>query len=229
MRRSAVLVSAAAVCGLLVATLPVTSALGAPQRARPDVLTIKKKGGAAVKPGAILEGGLAKKTAAVFTVAKNEFISCTSVLFKDKVVKNPTEPGKSTEVLIEQTFKKGSCKATNVAGDPSNGVLSVTVAIPKKGLATSISDAKGDPVVVLGTTATIVIPSEVGTLSCAYAANKNTTKGNASNATESITFTAQPFHLVHSPDGCPPSGSFSAKFAPVKDTTVKGDPVVFIN
>jgi hypothetical protein len=230
MRRIAVLVSAAAVCGLLVATLPAASALGAPQRGRAAILTIKKLGGAAVKPGAILEGGLKKGTTATFAVSGGGSVTCKSVTFKDKVDKNPTAPGKSNESLIQQTFVAKSCTAKNIQADPSGLVTSVVVSVSAKHpLPTTISDAKGLPVTVSGTDATITVPSSVGSIHCEYAAHKNTTVGHASNKTESITFADQPFHLVHSAVGCPTSGSFSATFAPVKDTSVKGDPDIFVN
>jgi hypothetical protein len=230
MRRIAVLVSAAAVCGLLVATLPAASALGAPQRGKTAILTIKKKGGTAVKAGAILSGGLKKGTTATFAVAGGGSVSCTKVTFQDKVDKNPARPGKSTESLISQTFSAKSCTAKGIAADPTGAVTSVVVsASAKHPLATSISDAKGFPVTVIGTNATITVPSTVGSIHCQYAANRNTTVGHASNTTVSIAFTKQPFHLVHSAAGCPTSGSFSATFAPVKDASVKGGPDVFIN
>jgi hypothetical protein len=230
MRRFAALASAAAVCGLLVTTLPAASALAAHHRA-PAILTIRKVGGTAVAPGAILQGNLMKGTKATFAVSKTAGVVCTSVTFKDKVIKNPTRPGKSTELLIQQTFNPKSCRANNIAGDPTGAVKSVIlVGLPKHPYPTSISDAKGNPVVVLGTKATLTLPTTIGTLSCTYAANKNTTVGHASNKAQSITFTAQPFHLVSGPpNACPHTGSFSAAFAPVKDTSVKGAPAVFIN
>jgi hypothetical protein len=220
MRKLSALV--AAVAAVLLAALPTTTtALAA---TRHSVLTIGKVGGPNVRVGAILQGSLKKGTKATFLVSGTKGVTCKSVSFKDKVVKNPTRPGTAVESLIAQTFKR----CTVSPGLGATGVKSVVlVKLPYK---TTISDSRGNPVTVFGTKATLSLNTSVGTISCTYIAIKNMTKGSASNKGQVISFSKQPFkRLSGPPNACPGKGSFSAAFAPVKDTSVKGSPPVFVN
>jgi hypothetical protein len=212
---------AAAVAAVLLTTLPTTTALAV---TRHSVLTIGKVGGPNVRVGAILQGSLKKGTKATFLVSGTKGVTCKSVSFKDKVVKNPTRPGTAVESLIAQTFK--ACTVSPGLG--ATGVKSVVlVKLPYK---TTISDSKGNPVRVFGTKAKLTLNTSVGTISCTYIAIGNTTKGSASNKGQVISFSKQPFkRLSGPPNACPARGSFSAAFAPVKDTSVKGSPAVFVN
>jgi len=85
----------------------------------------------------------------------------------------------------------------------------------------AVGDAVGNDF-VLGTAA-----PTVGTLTCGYKAK--VAKGHASNTTQVITFTKQPFKLSSGPGACPSKGTFSAAYGPVLDKSVTGSPHVFVN
>ena len=216
MRRLVALAVSAAAAALLVA-LPSTAAFAATH----DVLTTGKVGGPNVKVGALLQGGLKSGTKATFLTSKSAGISCKSVSFTDKVTKNPAKPGMATEQLTAQTYKK--CSVSGIAG--ATGVKSVVLnSLPYK---TTISDSRGYPVIVYGTTATLTLNTVLGPLSCQYKATK--TNGKASNTGQTISFSKQAFKLKAGSSACPATGSFSATFGPVKDTSVMGSPHVFVN
>lgn len=216
MRKFLVLAAAAMAAALLV-PLQATAATTATH----DVLTIRRVGGTNVKVHAILKANLKSGTSATFLTSKKAGVTCKSVTFTDKVITNPRAKGTAREELTSQTFSRcsvhGIQDATGVKHVRLNG-------LPYK---STISDSKGDPVRVSGTTATIELKSVLGTLTCQYHAT--TTKGSASNSSQTISFSSQPFSKKSGPSPCPRSGHFSAKFGPVKDTSVKGSPHVFIN
>jgi len=211
---------AAAAAALLIplqAAIPATAATAASH----DVLTISKVGGTNVKKNAILKAGLKSGSTATFLTSKNAGVTCKAVSFTDKVLSNPRKKGTAKEELTKQTFSKCS-----VHGIPdTTGVNSVKLNnLPYK---STISDSKGDPVSVSGTTATISLKSVLGSLTCQYHAT--TTKGSASNSSQTISFSNQPFKYKSGPSACPKSGHFTATFGPVKDTSVKGSPHVYVN
>jgi len=219
-----VFVPAAAAAAMLLAVLPMTAASAAPKS---DVLTIKKVGGANVAKNATLQASLKSGAATFYTTAKGKTgVKCTKVSFTDKVTKNPTagtttKPSTATESLTKQTFNKCT---SNVAG--TTNVKSVKVNTPRP---TTISDAKGFPVTVIGTSTTLTLGTVVGTLTCTYKAKNSKTSGVASNTGQTIKFTNQIFTLSSGSSGCPKTGYFSATFGPVRDTSVKGSPAVFVN
>jgi hypothetical protein len=218
--RKFLVLAVAATAGLLVAApamVPATAAVAASH----DVLTINKVGGTNVKKDAILKASLKSGTSAKFLTAKNAGVTCKSVSFTDKVLSNPRAKGTAREELTKQTFSK--CKVSGIGG--VKGVKSVKLnGLPYK---STISDRKGDPVSVSGTTATITLRADIGPLTCVYHAT--TTKGSVSNSSQTISFSNQPFKKKSGVTACPRKGSFSAAFGPVKDTSVKGDPHVFVN
>jgi hypothetical protein len=218
--RKFLVLAVAATAGLLVAApamVPATAAVAASH----DVLTIRKVGGNNVKKDAILKASLKSGTSATFLTSKNAGVTCKSVSFTDKVLSNPRAKGTAREELTKQTFSKCSVHGITDA----TGVKSVKLTgLPYK---STISDRKGDPVSVSGTTATITLKSVLGTLTCKYHAN--TTKGSASNTSQTISFSNQAFKKKAGVSACPGSGHFTATFGPVKDTSVSGDPHVFIN
>jgi hypothetical protein len=218
--RKFLVLAAAGAATLLVsapAMVPATAAVAASH----DVLTISKVGGTNVKKNAILKAGLKSHTSATFLTSKNAGVTCKSVSFTDKVLSNPRAKGTAKEELTKQTFSK--CSVHGIAD--ATGVNSVKLnGLPYK---STISDSKGDPVSVSGTTATISLKSILGSLTCQYHAK--TTKGSASNVSQTISFSNQPFSLKSGPSACPKSGHFTADFGPVKDTSVHGSPHVFVN
>ncbi len=53
--------------------------------------------------------------------------------------------------------------------------------------------------------------------------------GVAANADNSITFTDQQFNRISGPGSCFANGYFTAKYAPVLDTTQAGSPSIYVN
>jgi hypothetical protein len=197
--------------------------------ARSHVLTIRKVHGPAVKPGAVLKASLVKGTSAVFSLSGGLTltIKCKSASFTAKVVKNPTAPGKATESITAERISK--C-ATNLSGIKvqSNKALNVPYN-------STVSDKKRLPVSVAGRNKTkpieLTATALAGntTIKCTYMAKS--IAGSASNKGNTITLTKQKFSLVvkGSNPACPTNLAVSAKYGPVKDTSVKGSPAVFVN
>jgi len=210
---AAVTASAAA---MALAMTPADAATG-------HVLTVGKVGGTAVKSGAVLKASLASGASAVFATSSG-VVTCKSASFNAKVTNNPTKPGKAAESVTGQTFSK--CKV-NVTGGTVNSVK-----VNNLPYNSTVSDAKGDPVTVSGTskskplsfTVSVTITG-VGTVVCTSTAAS--IKGNASNTGSTITFSKQKF--TTSSGGLCTNGTFSATFGPVKDTSVTGSPAVFVN
>jgi hypothetical protein len=212
-----------------VAVLAAPLAASATSTTGGHVLTVGKAGGNAVKTGAVLKASLAKGTAAVFSMGSGsaqEKLTCKSATFTAKVTANPARPGKATESLTAQTISKCS---TNVMG------LTVKKAgasnLPYK---VTVSDAKGHPVTVAGTKKTKPVKLfatasfDGHAFTCTYKATS--LKATSSNKGNSIAFSKQKFTKLPSSNGlCPASALFSATFGPVKDTSVKGNPAVFVN
>jgi hypothetical protein len=194
--------------------------------AHPSVLTISKAGGTAVKAKAKLTASLAKGASAVFVLKGVATITCKSSSFTAVVVKNPTAPGTATEKQTAESI--GKC-TVNISGASVKTIKALN--LPYNA---SVSDKKGFPVTVAGTSAKkpieLTATAAVGTSSivCTYKATK--ISGSASNKGNSITVTKQTFKVVAGSNVlCPASSTFSAKYGPVKDTSVKGNPAVFVN
>jgi hypothetical protein len=208
------LLAAVAMAAMLLGVAPMTAASAATH----DVLTTGKVGGTNVKVGAILKANGSKIT---FSTGSSSGINCKSAQFTAKVTKNPKAKGTATESLTNQTFK--SCSVHGISG--ATGVKSIT--LNHRPYKTTIKDSAGNPVTVFGTNTTIAIKSSLGALKCTYKAA--TTKGSASNTSQTITFSNQKFKKQSGPSQCPGSGRFSATFGPVIDTSAAGHPHVFVN
>lgn len=186
------------------------------------VLTVGKVGGTAVKRGAILKASLKSGTSVTFYApgTKNG-VTCKSSSFTDRVTKNPQSPGIARELLTAQTF--GGCSVHGVGG--AIGVKGITVAnLPYK---TTISGVGSHPIVLFKARTRLTLKTVLGTLTCTYAAA--TVKGTASNVGQVNIFTDQTFTLLSGSVACPKKGSFSATFGPVKDTSAKNSPHVYVN
>jgi hypothetical protein len=205
----------------MLAVLPMAAA----SAATPHVLTIAKVGGLAVQTGQVIQAPLKAGTKATFfSPGTTTGVSCPKALVTNKVVTNPLKPGTAVESLTAQTFS--GC-TTNIPGTTS--VKSVKVLnLPYK---TTISDATGFPVTVTkpgGVLKTsIAINSVLGLLTCTYRATK--LSGKASNAGNVNIFKNQVFTLSSGSSACPAKGSFSATFGPLKDISLTGQPLVFVN
>lgn len=194
--------------------------------AHSHVLTIKKTGGTAVKQGATLTASLVKGTSAVFSLGTIK-ITCTQSSFKAVVVKNPTAPGKATEKITVETI--GKC-TVNIKGVTIKKVKALnlpynsTVSDAKKKFTVTVSGRKKTkPIELMALTA-----FGMSTFSCTYKAAS--IAGSASNKGNTITIVKQKFTKASGPS-CPtgPTATFSAKYGPVRDISVKGKPAVFVN
>ncbi len=216
MRKLLLLATAAAT--MLLAVLPMTAASAA---ARPHVLTIVRVGGPGVKPKALLQLSLKPGTSATFIDPKTKTgVSCKKSTISDKVITNPTRPGTAVESLTGQTFSR--CTVSTVG---ATGLKSIK--LNKLPYRTTISDAKGNPVTVFRLSTTIVLNTFVGALTCTYGASK--INGHASNKDQTISFSKQLFKKSSGASLCPSSGAFSATYGPVRDQSVAGHPLVFVN
>lgn len=205
----------------LIAALTATSAAAASVH----VLTTGKVGGPAVRPGAVLTASLAKGSAAVFNNSLGK-LTCTKSAFTVKVISNPAKPGTAKESLTAQTFSKCTISVSGAT------VSSVTVGnLPYN---VTVSDAKGNPVKVSGlskakpllTTVTVKVATLVVT--CSFKATA--ISGSASNKGNVTVFVKQSLtKAAGSSSFCPASGTFSATYGPLTDSSVKGSPAVFVN
>lgn len=218
--RKFMLAGIAAATALLLSVSMSTIASAAPTKATHDVLTWGRAGGANVAKGQTLTANLARGAKGVFASSAGT-ITCTKSSFTAKVTSNPRRPGTATESLTKQTFS--SCHAT---GNPDiTGVKSVVITgLPYK---TTISDKRGDPVTVSKSATTLNLDSTIGVITCKYHAT--VTRGNASNKTQTISFTSQKFTKVSGPSVCSGTGKFSASYGPVIDASVRHHPHVFVN
>jgi len=194
------------------------------------VLTIRKVHGPAVKTGAVLKASLAKGTTAKFVIGSGTSaikVTCKSSSFSAKVVKNPLAPNTATESVTAESIAKCT---TSVMGLTIGSIKALN--LPYKA---TVSDKKGLPVTVSGTkTKPIELKASAKlsgmTITCIYKAAKAV--GAASNKGNTITFTKQKLTVAPGSNSiCASIGAatFSAKYGPVQDTSVKGNPAVFVN
>jgi hypothetical protein len=223
MRKSSLSLVAVATAALFVALS------GAPAlAAAPAVLTYGSVGGADAAVGDVLGAGLASGTAATFSQSPGSTtgVSCAASAFSATVTDNPVAPAVATESLTAQSFGTG----------PANiiGVLSVTSVVVDNLPYNTTVDSATSAVTVTGTATapiqtTIRLRTLLGTVTCVYQADNNTVTGVADNTDNSITFTNQQFNRTAGPGTCFANGYFTAKYAPVVDTTQAGSPSIYVN
>jgi len=205
------------------------SAHPAASKSKP-VLTIKKKGGTAVKKHATLTASVAKGTKVTVALGTVFTITCKSSTLKAKVTANPSGPGKAT--LSVTKWSIGKCPKS-VDGVTLNSLSAIN--LPYNA---TVSAAKGNPVTITGHKKSkpvgfkAVVTFGGQKLTCAYTAK--TVSGIASNTGNKVSFASQAFTLTKSSSStCSAAGSnmatFSATYGPVRDTTVHGSPKVFIS
>ncbi|SNY47000.1 Tat pathway signal sequence domain protein [Paractinoplanes atraurantiacus] len=194
----------------------------------PAVLTVGEAGGTAVAVGDLLTASVATGTTADFTTTAGGTtgIKCAESAFTATVVDNPEAPGVATESVTSHTF--ATCTA-NIFG--VTRVNSVTV--NNTPFATTVDSATG-AVTVSGTDTapiqtTLSLGTILGSVTCVYRADGNAITGVSANEDNSITFTQQAFTKASGPITCPGAGFFTARYAPVLDSTVEGTPAVFTN
>jgi hypothetical protein len=215
------------VAAALVAAVPAASAAAAPA-APVHVLTTGRAGGPAVAPGAVLKAGLKIRTTAVFKTNLGA-LTCSTSTFTAKVVSNPAKTGTSAtakESITAQTFS--SCRIS-IRGVT---IRSITVGnLPYNG---TVSDARGNPVKISGRSrtrpllVTVVVKIGAGApFSCSVKAAS--ISGTWSNRGNVVAFANQKFTKAAGGIFCPSSGTFSVTYGPVRDSSVRGNPAVFVN
>jgi hypothetical protein len=219
----------AAACALaLAAPAGAAYAASAAHHAAKPVLTVGKKGGAAVKKRAVLEASLAKGTSVTFTIAVGSSsltANCKSSTLTAKVTANR---GKATLSLTGLTVRR--CTA------PDGVSLSVkTLNLPYR---VTISSAKSFPVTIAGRSkakplsfqASVTLNSS--TFTCVGTAQR--ASGHASNSGNKVSV-KQKFTLdaKKSSAECASLGvssvTYSATYGPLRDTTVRHSPKVFVS
>jgi hypothetical protein len=224
-RRS--IIAATAAAAVLLPMAAATVAEAAPT-ATHDVLTTGKVGGTNVKAKANLSASLPKKGKVTFSVGTALGASCTDSSISYSVTKNPAKPGTADLNLTKNPVSK-----CTVTGSFKSEISKITVSLKKPPYKTTISDKKGFPVTVTSETLKVVAVTTIaGTLTCYFSAK--TLKGSYSNKTQAVSFSKQTLDLVTSGSSsdCSVAGSkatYSVTYGPVKDTSVKGSPKVYVN
>lgn len=190
------------------------------------VLTTGSAGGTAAAVGDVLTAPLATGTAATLysSATGTSGVSCSTSQFTATVTDNPASSGTATESVTGHTF--ADC-TSNVLGTLS--VKSVTVnnlpyvtTVTSDGVVTVTPSSSDAPIQT-----TVVMSTLLGTITCVYRADS--ISGTSSNTDNSINFTSQPFTKYSGSSLCFSAGYFTAKYAPVSDTTQTGSPAVFVN
>ncbi|MFJ5530619.1 Tat pathway signal sequence domain protein [Streptomyces sp. NPDC093261] len=199
-------------------------AAASPASADSAVLTA---GGTAVAVGDVLNASLASGTTATLysSATGTSGVSCTSSAFTATVTDNPAAPGIATESLTGHTFTSSSC-TSNVTG--VLGVTGITVdnlpyttAVASDGTV-SVTPAAGSTIQT-----TVKLRTLLGTITCVYQAAGLT--GKTDNTDNSLAFTNQQFTKSSGSSLCFANGYFTAKYAPVTDTSQSGSPAVSVN
>ncbi len=220
----------------MAAIVPLSLSSVAQAATKVDVLTISKAKGTAVKANAVLTAGLASKTDATFA-AGALVVTCKTASLTFKVKSNPATG--RTAVLSETKETFSNCPVPASLSTLVKSLSITSTATSSKPYATTVTDKKGDPVTISSpvTTVKAVTTPAAGsaTVLCIFAAKS--VKGSFSNKTNDISFSKQVFTLEPVSKGSNSECSsvtgttakFSAVYGPVKDTSVKHSPKVFVN
>lgn len=221
MRTRPVLALAGAVAALSLAAVSPASAADTP------VLTTGGLAGTPVAAGDVLQAPLAGGTAATLysSATGTSGVSCNTSTFTAAATGNPAAPGTATESVTEHTFTTSGCTSnvlgvTGVTGITVNN-LPYTTSVGSDGSVT-VTPASGSAIQT-----TVVLRTLLGSITCVYQAPSLT--GKASNDDNSITFTNQQFTKTSGSGLCFANGFFTAKYAPVRDISQEGSPLVFVN
>ncbi|MFE1291989.1 Tat pathway signal sequence domain protein [Streptomyces sp. NPDC058751] len=191
------------------------------------VLTTGSAGGTPVAVGDVLTASLASGTSATLysSATGTSGVSCSASTFTATVTDNPASPGTATESLTGHTFNASSC-SSNVVG--VLGVTSITVDnLPYSTAVNSDGSLTVTPAAGSTIQTTVKLRSLLGTLTCVYRAASLT--GTTDNSDNSLSFTSQQFTKFSGSSLCFSNGYFTAKYAPVTDTSQAGSPAVFVN
>jgi len=211
----------------LVGVVAALSVSATPASAADSVLTTGSAGGDAVAVGDVLSASLATGTAATLYSSSTgtSGVSCSASTFTATVTDNPSAPGAATESLTGHTFDTSSC-TSNVVG--VLGVTSVTVNnLPYTTTVASDGTVTVTPAAGSTVQTTVILRTLLGSITCVYQAPS--LSGTASNTDNSIAFTNQQFTKTSGSSLCFSNGYFTAKYAPVTDTSQTGSPAVYVN
>lgn len=223
---------ALATASIMALSLPASAAYAAsahPASKSKPVLTVGRKGGPAVKKGAKLTASLVKKTNVTLALGTVITLTCASSTIKAKVTANPSKSGKATLSVTGWSIK---CPKS-VDGVTLNGVTAVN--LPYN---VTVSSAKGDPVTIAGHKKSKQLGFEASVTAGATSATciftAASVSGHASNTGNKVSFSKQAFALAKgSSAACSTFGvstaTFSATYGPVRDTSVKHSPKVFVS
>ena len=188
-----------------------------------NVLTTGSLGGANVAVGDVISSSLKSGTTANFftTATGTTGVKCSVSQFTGSVLTNPGAGGVATESLTAQTFS--SC-TSNIFG--VTAVNSITI----QNLPYSASlDGTSKVLTVTGTIrAAVSLQSVLGAVNCTYQRSSGSFTGNADNADNSLNFGNVQFTKLSGSGLCPSNSFFTATYAPARDTTVAGSPLVFV-
>lgn len=216
--RKQLLAVAIAATGALLAVAPALPASAASS----SVLTVGSAGGSPVNPNDTVTASLESGTNAVLSTSSGN-VNCNTSQFTATVNTNPTAPGTATETLTAQTFSGCTAKITGVTS-----VKSITV--QNLSYNASVSDSSNTLTLTAGSNGALEVSAALntilGTITCNYTASSLV--GATSNSNNSIAFSNQSTTLLSGPGLCPKSGTFSATYGPVKDTT-QNNGTVFVN
>jgi hypothetical protein len=175
------------------------------------VLTVGSLGGPNVSINDDLKSGLKAGTSVTFGF----LMTCAASTINFVVTANPPAGGVAKGTVTPFTF--GNC---------TSGVVGATCASATvNGLPYTIGINGGTGTITLTTpSVTLRVCTGLGTVTCAYTATSFT--GWWSNMDNSMTFSGQ-FTKSGGPGSCPNTFPFSIVYAPVRDTSVVGSPVVF--
>jgi len=190
------------------------------------VLTTGSVGGPNVAVGDVVSSALKSGTTAKFftTAGGTTGVTCSTSQFTGTVLTNPAAGGVATENLTAQTFS--GC-TSNIFG--VNSVQSIIVNnLPYNATLNGTSKALTLTGASGAIQATVKLGTLFGTVTCAYQAVGNTLAGTANNADNSLNFTSQQLAKSTGPNVCPGNSFFTASYAPARDTTAAGSPVVFV-
>jgi hypothetical protein len=179
----------------------------------------------------VLRASLARGKSVIFVLGPFS-ASCTSSTLRTKVTANPSRPGMATLSVTGYTISH--CK---INGAPP-GISLTSIKALNLPYGVTISSAKGFPVTIAGSSAAkplalqaTISVSSMAPVTCVFTAR--TVKAHASNTGNTVSAAKQKFTLdaTKSNAQCAQaaaSATFSATYGPVRDTSVRRSPKVFV-
>jgi hypothetical protein len=192
----------------------------------PDVLTYGSAGGTNVAVGNTLSGSLASGQDATWATTSNgsEKATCTTSALTEKVTANPTSPGTADTTVQNQTFSNCS---------NSLGLTIQSATISSLPYPTTINDSLSNPVGISSLSALVVIEVNSGQVrrpqACGLVCPQDC-HYIGTNLVGTDAFVNQPFDLAEGGGvNCPAVLYYSADYGPLQDTSISGDPTVYLN